>query len=92
MVRHKPPSTLLTTQTPRGASRHFVSASRSDDELPLSSRRTQITARLLVEQGGAVADVLLAFERFIPASDTLAHLAMMAPRLVLHLRSGLRRI
>lgn len=35
-----------------------------------------------VEQGGAVADVLLAFERFIPASDMLAYLAMMAPRLV----------
>jgi DNA modification methylase len=35
-----------------------------------------------VEQGGAVADVLLAFERFIPASDMLAYLAMMAPRLM----------
>lgn len=35
-----------------------------------------------VEQGGAVADVLLAFERFIPASDMLAYLVMMAPRLV----------
>jgi DNA modification methylase len=35
-----------------------------------------------VEQGGAVADVLLAFERFIPASDMLAYLAMMAPRLI----------
>lgn len=34
-----------------------------------------------VEQGGPVADVLLAFERFIPASDMLAYLAMMAPRL-----------
>ena len=34
-----------------------------------------------VEQGGAVADVLLAFERFIPASDMLAYLVMMAPRL-----------
>jgi hypothetical protein len=33
------------------------------------------------EQGGPVADVLLAFERFIPASDMLAYLAMMAPRL-----------
>lgn len=35
-----------------------------------------------VEQGGRVADVLLAFERFVPASDMLAYLAMMAPRLV----------
>lgn len=35
-----------------------------------------------VEQGGPVADVLLAFQRFIPASDMLAYLAMMAPRLV----------
>jgi DNA modification methylase len=35
-----------------------------------------------VEEGGAVADVLLAFERFIPASDMLAYLVMMAPRLV----------
>ena len=35
-----------------------------------------------VEAGGAVADVLLAFSRFIPASDMLAYLAMMAPRLV----------
>ncbi len=35
-----------------------------------------------VEQGGAVADVLLAFERLVPASDMLAYLAMMAPRLV----------
>lgn len=32
--------------------------------------------------GGAVADVLLAFERFVPASDMLAYLAMMAPRLI----------
>lgn len=36
----------------------------------------------MVEQGGRVADVLLAFEKFIPASDMLAYLAMMAPRLV----------
>jgi len=35
-----------------------------------------------VEQGGPVADVLLAFERFIPSSNMLAYLAMMAPRLV----------
>jgi adenine specific DNA methylase Mod len=35
-----------------------------------------------VEQGGAVADVLLAFQRFIPASDMLAYLVMMAPRLI----------
>lgn len=35
-----------------------------------------------VEQGGAVADVLLAFERFIPSSDMLAYLAMMAPRMI----------
>jgi DNA modification methylase len=35
-----------------------------------------------VEQGGAVADVLLAFERFIPASNMLAYLSMMAPRLL----------
>jgi site-specific DNA-methyltransferase (adenine-specific) len=40
-----------------------------------------------VEAGGPVADVLLAFERFIPASDMLAYLAMMAPRLV-----SLRRV
>jgi DNA modification methylase len=35
-----------------------------------------------VEASGKVADVLLAFERFIPASDMLAYLAMMAPRLI----------
>lgn len=35
-----------------------------------------------VEQGGPVADVLLAFEKFVPASNMLAYLAMMAPRLV----------
>lgn len=42
-----------------------------------------------VEQGGPVAEVLLAFDRFIPASDMLAYLAMMAPRLV-ELRRVLR--
>lgn len=40
-----------------------------------------------VEAGGKVADVLLAFERFLGASDMLAYLAMMAPRL-----SELRRV
>jgi DNA modification methylase len=35
-----------------------------------------------VEQGGRVADVLLAFERFLGANDMLAYLAMMAPRLI----------
>lgn len=35
-----------------------------------------------VEAGGSVADVLLGFERIVPASDMLAYLAMMAPRLV----------
>src|SRR5687768_15565310 len=35
-----------------------------------------------VEAGGSVADVLLAFERFLGTSDMLAYLAMMAPRLV----------
>lgn len=35
-----------------------------------------------VEQGGRVADVLLAFERFLGRNDMLAYLAMMAPRLV----------
>lgn len=35
-----------------------------------------------VEAGGSVADVLLAFERFLSTSDMLAYLAMMAPRLV----------
>lgn len=35
-----------------------------------------------VEQGGSVAEVLLGFERIVPASDMLAYLAMMAPRLV----------
>lgn len=35
-----------------------------------------------VEAGGKVADVLLAFERFLSTSDMLAYLAMMAPRLV----------
>ena len=34
-----------------------------------------------VEVGGRVADVLLAFERFLGTSDMLAYLAMMAPRL-----------
>jgi len=35
-----------------------------------------------VEEGGRVADVLLAFERFLGTNDMLAYLAMMAPRLV----------
>jgi DNA modification methylase len=35
-----------------------------------------------VEGGGKVADVLLAFERFLSTSDMLAYLAMMSPRLV----------
>ena len=35
-----------------------------------------------VEAGGSVADVLLAFERFLSTSDMLAYLAMMAPRLI----------
>lgn len=35
-----------------------------------------------VEAGGSVADVLLAFEKFLSTSDMLAYLAMMAPRLV----------
>jgi DNA modification methylase len=35
-----------------------------------------------VEQGGRVADVLLAFERFLGRNDMLAYLAMMAPRLL----------
>ncbi len=42
-----------------------------------------------VEQGGAVADVLLAFGRFVPASNMLAYLAMMAPRLI-ELRRALK--
>jgi DNA modification methylase len=33
-----------------------------------------------VEAGGRVADVLLAFERFLGTSDMLAYLTMMAPR------------
>lgn len=35
-----------------------------------------------VEAGGKVADVLLAFQRFLNTSDMLAYLAMMAPRLI----------
>ncbi len=35
-----------------------------------------------VESGGDVADVLLAFEKFLGHSDMLAYLSMMAPRLV----------
>jgi site-specific DNA-methyltransferase (adenine-specific) len=35
-----------------------------------------------VEVGGRVADVLLAFERFLGPNDILAYLTMMAPRLV----------
>lgn len=35
-----------------------------------------------VEAGGRVADVLLAFKRFLGTNDMLAYLAMMAPRLV----------
>lgn len=45
----------------------------------------EMTARQFaedVQRGGPVADVLRAFERFIPDSDMLAYLAMMAPRLV----------
>lgn len=37
-----------------------------------------------VQAGGRVADVLLAFERFLGTNDMLAYLAMMAPRLVAH--------
>jgi site-specific DNA-methyltransferase (adenine-specific) len=35
-----------------------------------------------IESGGKVADVLLAFERFLGTTDMLAYLTMMAPRLV----------
>jgi len=35
-----------------------------------------------VEQGGRVADALLAFRTFLSQSDVMAYLAMMAPRLV----------
>lgn len=35
-----------------------------------------------VEAGGRVADVLLAFEKFLGTNDMLAYLAMMAPRLI----------
>ncbi|MBA4070999.1 MAG: site-specific DNA-methyltransferase [Gemmatimonas sp.] len=35
-----------------------------------------------VKEGGKVADVLLAFERFLGTNDMLAYLVMMAPRLV----------
>ncbi len=35
-----------------------------------------------VEQGGSVADVLLAFRQFLGPNDMLAYLSMMAPRLV----------
>jgi site-specific DNA-methyltransferase (adenine-specific) len=35
-----------------------------------------------VEAGGSVADVLLAFEKFLGPNDILAYLTMMAPRLV----------
>jgi len=35
-----------------------------------------------VEAGGRVADVLIAFRRFLGPNDMLAYLAMMAPRLV----------
>jgi site-specific DNA-methyltransferase (adenine-specific) len=41
----------------------------------------------VVEQGGAVSDVMRAFRTFLGDSDMLAYLAMMAPRLV-----GLRRV
>jgi site-specific DNA-methyltransferase (adenine-specific) len=40
------------------------------------------TYRDVVEQGGRVADALQALRTFIPESDMLAYLAMMAPRLV----------
>ncbi len=43
----------------------------------------------VVEAGGRVADVLLAFERFLGTNDMLAYLAMMAPRLA-ELRRVLR--
>jgi site-specific DNA-methyltransferase (adenine-specific) len=48
-------------------------------------RWDEAAARLLVETveaGGRVADVLLAFERFLGTNDMLAYLVMMAPRLV----------
>src|SRR6266581_6833750 len=35
-----------------------------------------------VEAGGDVADVLLAFEKFLGPTDMLAYLTMMAPRLI----------
>ena len=43
----------------------------------------------IVRGGGAVADAMLAFQRFLGDSDMLAYLAMMAPRLV-ELRRVLR--
>ena len=36
----------------------------------------------VVERGGPVADVMLAFRQFLGTNDMLAYLAMMAPRLV----------
>ena len=36
----------------------------------------------IVEQGGRVADTLVAFKKFLLNSDMMAYLAMMAPRLV----------
>ncbi len=45
--------------------------------------------RETVEAGSSVADVLLAFEKFLGTSDMLAYLAMMAPRLV-ELRRALK--
>src|ERR1039458_6963700 len=38
--------------------------------------------KLMIEQGGRVADVLRAFRTFLGGSDMLSYLAMMAPRLV----------
>ena len=36
----------------------------------------------VIEQGGRIADALLAFQTFLDDSDMMAYLAMMAPRLV----------
>src|SRR2546422_10521898 len=36
----------------------------------------------VVQAGGRVADVLVAFEKFLGRNDMLAYLSMMAPRLV----------
>ena len=46
------------------------------------NNESMLAYQQIVEQGGNVADALVAFKTFLRNSDMMAYLAMMAPRLV----------